>query len=95
MFILNTALIFWVNLGLIISQTFPEGYYLKLIRMKCSPNADFLTNVMCQTRAKGRYETSLTVIFDVVKPIEEFNVKLDYLNYQKILISIYRWDSKC
>ncbi len=94
MFILNTALIFWVNLGLIISQSFPQGYYLKLIGVKCSPNADILTNVTCKTKAKARYETSFTLNFDILKPQEEINVRLYHSNYHK-LISISSSDSRC
>jgi hypothetical protein len=75
MFILDTALIIIISLGLISSQSFPQGYYLKLIGIKCTPKEEILANMTCKTRAKGRYETSLTLNFDIVKPLEELNVR--------------------
>ncbi len=55
-----------------------EFYHLKLIGIKCSPNEKYMTNVSCKTKPKGRYETSLSGKFDIVKPQTDFNVRIKF-----------------
>ncbi len=55
----------------------PGGYYLKLVGFKCTGKEEFFENVTCKTKAVGRYETALTVIFNLVTMHKDVNVRGD------------------
>jgi hypothetical protein len=56
-------------------QSWPQGYYMKLISMKCIPKEEFFVNVSCKTKPLGRYETLFTGNVYYVKIHKDMNVR--------------------
>ncbi len=51
-----------------------KGLHIKLSRLECSFKEKFAVNFSCYIKPIGRYEVSMTIIFDVVLPQKDMRV---------------------